>query len=488
MNKIIPVILCGGSGTRLWPLSRAQTPKQFFRLMDNRSLLQITATRTLAITEAPENRIVTVTLSSLKAETISQLNEISPDLGRHVLGEPSARNTAAAIAYAANYVRRHFGDDSILWILPADHYIGDEQALKDALAEAVSIATGEYLVVFGIEPTRAETGYGYILKSEAIQNSTGHLVEKFVEKPNQDVAEEFVNSGLYLWNSGMHVFRCRTVIDYFLKYSPATYMKVEEAIEMGASDKMPDRETYCGIAIEPFEKAVLEKSERVAVVPADPQWSDIGSFESLWEIRAKNQHGNALDGKVVCQDTENSMILSHDRLVTCVGMRDVIIIETGDSVLVANKKCGDSLRALVSSLQKLGRREAEFSLSNNYSWGSDRFITETSGYRLRELNINPGSITDQHQNHNASGYWVIASGEAVVMVNGSQMELTTRQTFSVPPGSPFSIANIATEPLRLLEFQYMNKVATATTPPEIKTSIAAITEVARGNETNLGTT
>ncbi len=403
MNRIIPVILCGGSGTRLWPLSRTQTPKQFLRLMDNMTLLQKTVQRSLNITQAPESNLVTVTLSALKAETVNQLNEISSELSSHVLGEPCARNTAAAIAYATHYVKRHFGDESIMWIMPSDHFVGDENELQQALKVAANIAKDDYLVTFGIKPTRAETGYGYILQSSTpihSDNSKAFGVEKFVEKPDLETAMEFVKSGQYLWNSGMHVFKTRTVIDHFLEHSPAVYSKVGEAIALGTDDRMPDKITYELIGRrEPFEKAVMEKTAKAAVIPTDLHWSDIGSFESLWEIRAKNRQGNTLDGKVVCHETENSMILSQDRLVTCIGMKDIVVIETSDSILVANKKCSDSLKSLVSTLQKLGRQETEISSMTSHNWGRARFISETSEYRLRDVTVNPGKITEQKINH-----------------------------------------------------------------------------------------
>jgi mannose-1-phosphate guanylyltransferase/mannose-6-phosphate isomerase len=457
MNTIIPVILCGGSGTRLWPLSRTQTPKQFLRLMNNMTLLQKTVQRTLDITGVPESNVVTVTLDTLKAETIRQLNEMSIGLSNHVLGEPDARNTAAAVAYAASYTKRYFGEESLMWILPADHYIGDEDALQNALSEAIEIADRDYLVTFGITPTRPETGYGYMLKSAIIPGSRGFTVEQFVEKPPLQMAEKFISSGLYLWSSGMHVFKAETVISSFQELAPEIFASVNKALDAGENSKMPAREIYESVYAEPFGKAVLERAKKIAVVPTDPQWSDIGSFESLWEIKTKNQFGNSMEGKVICQDTIGSMIMSQDKLVTCIGMKDIIVIETSDSILVANKKCSEAIKTLVSTLQKLGRREIDISDRISHGWGSTRLLSETSAYRLREVLVNPGKISDQQINHDCTGYWVVANGEALIMFNEEQKHIGRQETLTVPFGSVYCIGNFGTEQTSLLEFQYLNQ-------------------------------
>ena len=357
MSKVVPVILCGGSGTRLWPLSRTDIPKQFLKLLDNHTLLQATVQRTLNITGALESDVVVVTLEAMKEETERQLHELSPQLTHHVLTEPEARNTAAAVAYATLYIKKHFGADALAWVLPSDHYVGDEEKLGDALREAVGVAKTGHLVTFGITPTRPETGYGYIRKAGRMDGNTAHHVGSFVEKPPHHVAVQFIATGKYLWSSGMHVFRVADAEENFLRHAPDVWMTVKNALLHGISDKRPALAEYRDARKEPFETAVLEKAQKIAVVPCNPQWSDIGSWESLWEIKPKNESGNAVKGRVVCEETINSFIMAQDRLVTCVGLKDIVVIETADSVLVADRRCNGSMKKLISALQRQGHRE-----------------------------------------------------------------------------------------------------------------------------------
>lgn len=357
MTKIIPVILCGGSGTRLWPLSRYGTPKQFLKLLDEYTLLQRTVIRTLDILGGDPSDVVTVTLGHMRDETAKQYEEIFPLLRRHILLEPEARNTAAAVAFAAQYVAAEFGRDSLLWILPADHYIGDEGALKTAVMTAVKAAEKDHLVTFGIHPTRPETGYGYIRKAQSLNGSGSYRVQQFLEKPKRDVAIKFVDSGQYLWSSGMHLCKAQTIRDNFMRYAPETWQTVENSLNGAINPRQPMKHFYKRIKKEPFETAVLEKSDAVAVIPCDPKWTDVGCWESLWEMKNKDHSGNALDGNAVCHDTKNSMIMAQDRLITCVGLENVIVIDAGDSVLVADKNNTESLKAMVQNLQNMAPTE-----------------------------------------------------------------------------------------------------------------------------------
>jgi mannose-1-phosphate guanylyltransferase/mannose-6-phosphate isomerase len=351
MRRIVPVILCGGSGTRLWPLSRKNTPKQFLKLLDEYTLLQRTVIRTLGILGNNPVDVVTVTLQGMHEETVRQLTEISPHLSAHILLEPEGRNTAAAVAFAVQYIEQNIDPEALIWILPADHYIGDEKALGDAVYKAAKAAEKSHLVTFGIEPTRPETGYGYIRKARNINGSGSYHVEKFFEKPKHDIALQFVQSGEYLWSSGMHLFTAETAKNNFLHHAPDTWKRVELALLGTNNMRTPLRKFYGKIKKEPFETAVLEKSANVAVVPCDPKWTDVGCWESVWEMKAKDRQGNALDGNAVAHDAKNCMIMAQDRLITCVGLEDVIVIDTGDSVLVAHKNNTDALKAMVQNLE-----------------------------------------------------------------------------------------------------------------------------------------
>ncbi len=477
MQKIIPVILCGGSGTRLWPLSRTETPKQFLKLMDDRTLLQQTAVRTMSIAGISGSEIVVVTLDKMREETIRQLEEISPQLSKHVLGEPEARNTAAAVAYALHYIKNNFGDNVLVWLLPADHYVGNEAALSEALYKAVTIAQEEYLVTFGIKPTRPETGYGYILQSAAIGDTGAHAVDSFVEKPAAHMAEEFMKAGNYLWSSGMHLFRITTGLDNFNRHAPDILPAIEAAVMDSWNNQRLSSGLYKKIASEPFETAVLQKASRIAVVPCDPSWSDIGCWESLWEIRDKDPNGNTKDGAVFCHDTEDSLILAHNRLVTCVGLKNVIIVETGDSVLVADKKCNSSLKALVETLRSSGRKEATTSPTQSHHWGAAHALAKSPRHSLQEVTVKPGRIRDTTTHSDMSGHAIVTSGEAIVVLNGQQVRLKEKESIFLPSQAVYGILNPGKTDLKLYEFLYAERERPRMQAPPMGRSMPELVQI-----------
>ena len=356
-KTIIPVILCGGSGTRLWPASREQHPKQFLQLVDDYSLLQNTMLRALRVSGATADKLVTVTLGALSDKVRQQLAALDPAATKHILCEPSARNTAAAVAYAAVHVSRTFGDDALLWILPADHYIADEGEMALALRHAVRAADKGALVTFGIKPTRVETGYGYIRLSDSQPESVIRLAEAFVEKPDAKTAAIYVSSGKYLWNSGMFLFSAKTLREEYQRHAPVILERVETALDHGSHLPGAANDHYAAIPEAPFDKAIMEKSARVAVIPCDPGWSDIGSWESLWEIRKKDTDGNVIQGNAVCHSTRDCLIQAQKRLVACAGVENLVIIETGDALLVANRSDAESMRSLIKALKSEGYEE-----------------------------------------------------------------------------------------------------------------------------------
>lgn len=350
---IVPVILCGGSGTRLWPASREKLPKQFLSLMSEHSLLQETARRTLRTIGAEADHIVTVTLGDLSQHVAGQLAALDVTATRHILCEPGARNTAAAIAYAATYIAREFGEDALMLVLPSDHHIANETELMSAYATGAEAAKAGYLVTFGIRPTRPETGYGYIKLGSTIAGFDNvQQAARFVEKPKLEIAETYVAAGDYLWNSGMFMFSARRVLAEFEKHSPEILAQVQEAVRQGRPT-LPDASAYNSIPSEPFDKAIMERSADVAVIPCDPQWSDIGSWESLWEIREKNASLNVVQGNATLYASTGCVVLAKsERLVACAGLSNIVVIDTGDAILVADRSNADALKALVGELKK----------------------------------------------------------------------------------------------------------------------------------------
>ena len=353
-KTVIPVILCGGSGTRLWPASREHHPKQFLPLVDDHSLLQNTMQRALRISGCRAEDIVTVTHVSLADQVKEQLSALNPDTTQHILCEPSARNTAAAIAYAAAYINRVFGKDTLIWVLPSDHHIGNEDEMATAFQHALRASEKEYLVTFGIRPTRPETGYGYIRLGDSFSNGVIHHADAFVEKPDAATASSYIAAGNYLWNSGMFLFLTKTLLEEYKIHASDILEKVYLAIDHAEHTLKASKDHYANTPKVPFDKAIMEKSSRVAIVPCNPAWSDIGSWESLWEISEKNMDGNVIEGNAVCQNTHNCLIHAQKQLIACAGVENLVIIDTGDTILIANKSDGDSMRSLVKALKDSG--------------------------------------------------------------------------------------------------------------------------------------
>jgi mannose-1-phosphate guanylyltransferase / mannose-6-phosphate isomerase len=450
--KIIPVILCGGSGTRLWPLSREEMPKQFLRLIGNTSLLQDTLTRAMAVSGAVAHEVVTVTTDAVRRNVVTQMVEVDADSTLHILGEPVARNTAAAIAYAARYTQAVFGDDAVLWVMPSDHHMGDLGALKQALDAALAAARDGALVTFGINPTRAETGYGYIKQGDAANQEGVYRAAQFVEKPDAQTAQSYVDSGAYLWNSGMFVLPVATLIAEFESYAPEVLAGVKAA--MGQRVNVPlSLEAYSKIPSMPFDKAVMEKSARVCVVPCDPKWSDIGSFESLWDVQEKDPHGNVTDGRVAAVDTRNSMIMSEGRLVACAGVDNVAVLDTGDAVLVADMRKPDSMRQLMATLKHMKVEEIVRPHSEKRPWGDFKVLGQASGYKLKEITVMPGQQLSLQMHNHRCEFWVVIEGEAEVTVNDTIKTYGPQQVAVIPHKAKHRMANRGTVPMRLVEVQ-----------------------------------
>lgn len=353
-NKVIPVILCGGSGTRLWPLSRNSYPKQFLTLSGEHSLLQNTVTRALAIAKTNSENLMLLTLSDFSANIKEQLDAIHQTTS-HIICEPEARNTAAALAYAAFYTKELFGEDALMWILPSDHAISAPKELGIAFHSAISAAELGYLVTFGIHPTKPETGYGYIrVDSEKIDAAT-HLVKEFVEKPNAEKAQQYVESGDFLWNSGMFLFKASSILAELKTHAATIYEFALAAFESAEHKGHPSLKKYLSIPKAPIDIAVMEKSDKVVVIPCDIGWSDVGSWESIWTISDKDINGNVIQGHVTEHDTTNSLILSlSDKPIACCGLDKIIVIDAGDVTLIAHRDNTQSIKFLTTELAARG--------------------------------------------------------------------------------------------------------------------------------------
>jgi mannose-1-phosphate guanylyltransferase/mannose-6-phosphate isomerase len=446
-SNIIPVILCGGSGTRLWPLSRQKTPKQFLKFLGDETLLQKTAMRTCNIISPECHDVVVVTLDDMAEETSEQLKNANGECSFHILREPKAKNTASSVALAMQYIEDKFDDDKYVWVLPADHYIGDEAALSDALAQAYQAAGNDCLVTFGIKPTRAETGYGYIKKAEAIDGGATYSVEGFYEKPDQNVADKFYKSGEYLWSSGMHLFKNSFAKKMYTRHASDIWRNVKKS-KSHSWNNVPDFAIFDQSREEPYETAIMEHADCIAVIACDPEWSDVGSWESLWEINQKDDAGNTTEGEVYSEGTKNSMIVAKDRIVTCLGMEDVIVIETEDSVLVANKQCGKSLKNVVNILKANARKETMQHGSKEYAWGKERVILNSKSSLIKEYVLrSEHSISMDSQSRNGELY--VAEGSAIIKNRNSFLKVTEGEIIKMNGDDNYEILNLNATKLRL---------------------------------------
>lgn len=453
--KIIPVILNGGSGKRLWPMSRQDNPKQFLSLLGERTLFQETVERVMRVADVRPEQIVTVTLEDFAEGVRQQADLIHPDIKRHVLVEPQARNTAAAFVYAAYYVREKFGKDALMWVLPSDHHVADEDSLRAALEKAVAAANDDMLVTFGIEPTHPETGYGYIAMGEMCAHNGVHAVRQFVEKPVYEVAKHYVDSGEFLWSSGMHLFKACNAIDAFIFHAREIAEGVKTFIAQRHEDEKLSASTYAAIQKLPYEQAVLEKADGVAVVPCSIGWSDIGSWRSLWDISEKDEGGNVTDGRVVCKDTNNTYVKSYgDRLITCIGVDDLIIADSGDAIMIAGKDCSDGIKAVVESLSKMDSKEVFKTPRKQYNWGTSELMSDEDNAEVYEVSVRPGQERSGVIAERGNELWVVNAGQARFMINGQEQILKAPHSVFIPAGAEYSVQNIGQTALRLFEFKH----------------------------------
>ena len=450
-QKIIPIILCGGSGTRLWPLSRKRAPKQFQSIVGDAPLLHQTLDRALLCAEAYPSDVITITTDDIKEETMHQLGEYHPKCLNHLLIEPCARDTAAAIAYAALYAKEEYGPDVILWVLPSDHHVADTHALGQALGPAAAIAKSGHLVTFGMTPTRPETGYGYIKTGKALANhQNAHEVEKFIEKPDQKIAQKYLDQGDYFWNSGMFVFSARSVIENYIENAPEIIAPLHNAFK---EKKSITSNLYNQIPALPFDIAIMEKTDKAAIVPCDIGWSDVGSWESVWNIKEKDGHGNVRSGQTSCIDTKNCLIQSNNLLIATIGLKDLVIVENSDSILVANKNNGAAMKTLLFALNKTQSKKTIDPPAENRPWGSFKILSQTGNYKVKELTIIPNGKLSLQKHRHRSEIWTVISGEALVTLNGKETILKQQQSTFVPMGVTHRLENIGSENLIIVEIQ-----------------------------------
>lgn len=448
---LVPTILCGGAGSRLWPVSRETHPKPFIRLADGQSLLQKAFLRGAQLPGVAQ--VLTVTNREFFFKTEDEFREVNRDqLPASFLLEPFGRNTAAAVAAATLYVAGKI-PEAILLILPADHLITDQEAFASAVAEAVKLAEEGFLVTFGIHPDTPETGYGYI-------EAKGHDVLRFVEKPDAQTAQGYVDSGRFFWNSGMFCFKAQTMIEEMQAHCPAILDAVRACLAKsrtaegdGFTQTGIDPEAFALVPEDSIDYAVMEKSSRVAVVPCDIGWSDIGSWAALGDLTDADGSGNRIEGEALLHDVANCYIRSDERVVAAVGVSDLIIVDTPDALLVAEKGRAQDVKHLYAALKVRGHDAYKLHRTVHRPWGTYTVLEEGDRYKIKRIVVKPGASLSLQMHHHRSEHWVVVSGMARVVNGDMEKFIAANESTFIPAGHRHRLSNPGVLDLVMIEVQ-----------------------------------
>ncbi|PCJ22082.1 MAG: mannose-1-phosphate guanylyltransferase/mannose-6-phosphate isomerase [Gammaproteobacteria bacterium] len=450
---ILPVVMAGGVGSRLWPLSRQHFPKQFLSIASSNTMMQDTLLRLGNIEHTAPLFICNEDHRFIVAEQLREDRVSSTG----IILEPSGRNTAPAIALAA-LKALDGGDDPVLLVLAADHVIKDVPAFETSLRQAMAPAEKGKLVTFGILPSKPETGYGYIKKS-ALQPEFGenvYSIWQFVEKPDVYAAQDYVDSGDYLWNSGMFMFKASRYLAELQKYRPDIYDACEQAMLGAQTDAdfiRPSKVHFEACPEDSIDYAVMEKTEDAVVVPVDCGWSDVGSWSSLWDIAEKDESGNVLNGEVMTEGTTNSYIKSESKLIATVGLDNVVIVESDDAILVADKDKVQDVKKIFNRLKAKNRSEAFVHRKVYRPWGYFDSIDNGERFQVKRIFVDPGAQLSLQMHHHRAEHWVVVKGTALVTRGDETFLVTENQSTYIPIGTQHRLANPGSIPLEMIEVQ-----------------------------------
>ncbi len=433
------VILAGGSGSRLWPLSRELYPKQLLTLNADKSLLQTTFERLNNF--IPAKNIISVTNSKHHSNIKMQLSKLSEDTV--ILAEPISKNTAPAIALSVKYVVENYGSDEIILVVPSDLQINDTEKFTQTIKNAEHFAKEGHIVTFGIKPNYPETGYGYIC-------ADGNKVVNFVEKPNKQTAEKFVQDGNYFWNCGIFMFKASTIIEEFKKYCPEIDSVIknidfsEKSISFTEFDKMPN------ISI---DYAIMEKSSNIVMVELQSDWKDLGSWKSIYEISPKDENNNVFVGHVLDKDSKNSLVYSSSKLVATIGLEDTVIVETEDAILACRKDKTDEVKQVYETLKQQHDGTQKVHKTVYRPWGFYTVIAEGKGFQTKIIHVNPGQKLSVQSHNYRSEHWVVLSGMAKVVLEGKDRILSPGHSIDIAVKAIHSLQNPYEEDLEIIEIQ-----------------------------------
>lgn len=441
-------ILAGGKGTRLWPLSRERYSKQFLRLIDGKELLESTYDRVLNLVKPKD--IITVTNSDYYFYVRDICSRFSKEMENNIICEPVGKNTAPSIAIACQYAIDVLksSPEEVTLVFPSDHLIKPTESFVRYMNIGKDVAEKNYLVIFGIKPNRPETGYGYIQLGESMGNY--NIVTRFIEKPSLDKAKLYIKDGNFLWNSGIFAFKISTFLEELMRYQPEIY----SVISKGYEDAIRNFEKMPSISI---DYGIMEKSKRVAVVPiSNMLWSDIGSWDALYELREKDEDGNVLIGDVYPLETKNSLIFSNNRLIATIGVEDLIVIETDDVVLITKRGNGQSVKDLIERLKAEKREEVINHTEIFEAWGRHKTIEDGDGYKVRRLLVKPGNFLGSESHKERMEHWIVTRGLAELETKDRRYRLKEGDSVVIPSCNLHRIKNLGEIPLEIIEIQMEN--------------------------------
>lgn len=449
---VFPVILSGGVGSRLWPTSRALYPKQLLPLVSERAMLQETAARVAGNPLFADPMVISN--EDHRFIIASQMQELGLTTLAHVL-EPDGRNTAPAAAVAAEIALGE-DKDAILLVLPADHHIGDQAAFLAAVEAGAALAAEGRLVTFGIIPTAPETGYGYIKEGARIGESRGLEVARFVEKPDAATAKSYLDEGGYYWNAGIFMFRADRILEEMAQHCADIPKFAIEAVHKGERDHdffRLEAEAFAKCPSDSIDYAVMEHTSAAAVIPVDMDWSDIGSWSALWEIGQKDKNGNVVSGDALLHDVQNSYVRAESNLIAAVGVNDLVVVETGDVVMVAPRDRVQDVKALVKQVSDAGRHEHHVHTRVYRPWGFYEGLDQGERHQVKHLMVNPGASLSLQLHHKRAEHWVVVKGEALVTVGEKTQTLHENESVYIPVETKHRLENPGSEPLSIIEVQ-----------------------------------
>ena len=437
------IILCGGSGTRLWPLSRTMQPKQLLALNGKETLLQQTAKRLLEHVDA--THLFTVTHEDHKFQVKGQLSEIAPEALANVLAEPCARNTLPAIAWAVQQINQK-DSDATIGVFASDHAIDNQVAFLQAWEAAELTAQDDYLVLLGIKPHEPATGYGYIKPTTHELNAGVYEVDKFVEKPDLAKAKQFLQDG-YLWNSGMFVFKASAFMNMLNQYQPA----VAQQVSALQADTLAQQ--YADFPNLSMDYGLAEKAEKVAVVPVDMAWSDLGSWDSIYAKRDKDNSGNVIHGEVYSEETQDSLIWASRGVIATMGLKNIAVIQTTDATLVCDRSRAEDIKNLVAQIKQNRPELTELHRTVHRPWGTYTVLEEGANFKIKRIVVNPGAKLSMQLHKHRAEHWVVVSGVATITNNEIEFTLNENQSTYISKTHRHRLENKGTEPLAIIEVQ-----------------------------------